>query len=371
MTSIVSPKWYLSKPGAVREAGAHIAGIAKRVYVAGGETALRVARDALELSLSESGIEFETLTYSGYPTHEAARDIASRAEKFGAEAVVGVGGGRALDTVKAAGHYAHLPVITVPTVAATCASWAPCSIMYNDEGEFVEPLQYDDAPVLIIADTDIIARAPIRYIRSGAADALARWYEQQSNLRASNGFYLRWTLKQAELIREILEGKGLEYIDELAAGKYVPAHAREVIDANILLTGFFVSPRNTDEPFAGGFAHPLYHTFTILHDLHSSLHGEQIAFFLVVAGILEGQPDVELETRLSIFSALRQPLTLSELHLTKDVDEKLLRGARALLDTVSAYGRRVDTTPEQIRSAILKADALGRGRGGLPSVKAV
>ncbi|MDR2357897.1 MAG: iron-containing alcohol dehydrogenase [Oscillospiraceae bacterium] len=371
MTSIVSPKWYLSKPGAVREAGARIAGIAKRVYVVGGATAQRVTRDALALSLRESGVEFEFLTYDGYPTHEAARDIRARAEKFGAGALIGAGGGRALDVVKAAGFYARLPVITIPTTAATCAAWAPCSIMYNDDGEFVEPLQYDDAPVLVVADTDIIARAPIRYIRSGAADALARWYEQQSNLRASDGFYLRWTLKQAELIREILEGKGLEYIDELAAGKYVPAHAREVIDANILLTGFFVSPRNTEEPFAGGFAHPLYHTFTILHDLHGALHGEQIAFFLVVAGILEGQSDGELEARLSIFSALRQPLTLSELGLTKDVDGKLLRGARALLDTVSAYGRRVDTTQEQIRSAILEADRLGRERGGSPSVKAV
>ncbi|MDR3277494.1 MAG: iron-containing alcohol dehydrogenase, partial [Oscillospiraceae bacterium] len=258
------------------------------------------------------------------------------------------------------GYYAGLPVITVPTIAATCAAWAPCSIMYNDDGEFVEALQYEDAPVLIIADTDIIAKAPIRYLRSGASDALARWYEQQTNRKTSNGFYLRWTLKQAELIREILEGEGLKIINELAQGKYDPARAREVVDANILLTGFFVSPRNDEEPFAGGFAHPLYHTFSILHDLHPSLHGEQIAFFLIVAGIFDGVSQQELEARLNIFSALEQPLTLEALHLTEDVDAKLLKGAQALLDAVWAYGRHVDSTKEQIRAAILEADRVGR-----------
>jgi glycerol dehydrogenase len=360
MTSIVAPKYYLSKPGAIAEAGASVAKIAGRVYMIGSRTALKTAGGALEKSLADSGVSFETLEYNGYPTTGEAREIKARAEKFGAGALIGVGGGRVIDVAKAAGFFSGLPVITVPTIAATCAAWAPCSIIYNDDGEFVEALQYEDAPVLIIADTDIIAKAPIRYLRSGASDALARWYEQQTNLKTSNGFYLRWTLKQAELIREILEGEGLKIIDELARGEYVPARAREVIDANILLTGFFVSPRNDEEPFTGGFAHPLYHTFSILHDLHPSLHGEQIAFFLIVAGILDSVPQEELEARLNIFSALEQPLTLEALRLTEDVDAKLLKGAQALLDAVWAYGRRVDTTKEQIRAAILEADRVGR-----------
>jgi glycerol dehydrogenase len=361
MTTIVLPKRYLSKPGALEEAGPVVADISRRALIIGGKTALGVAGPALTESLAKSAVEYDTAVYGGYPSKRAALEFKARAAEYGASALIGVGGGRILDVVKAAGYYADLPVISVPTIAATCASWAPCSIMYNDDGEYAEPLMYDNAPVLIIADTDIIARAPVRYIRSGAADALARWYENSTNLAKSNGFYLRWTLKQAELIREILCGDGLGAIDDLARGKYDPARAREVIDANILLTGFFVSPRNTEEPFAGGFAHPLYHTFTILHDLHTSLHGEQIAFFLIVAGIFDGVPESELRERLSIFSALEQPLTLEALGLTEDVEEKLIRGARALLNTIAAYGRKVaDISEDDIKAAILKADMIGR-----------
>ncbi|MDR2665688.1 MAG: iron-containing alcohol dehydrogenase [Oscillospiraceae bacterium] len=361
MTTFALPKRYISEPGAASKSGEAVGDISKRVLIIGGKTALGAIGGALTDSLGAHGVEYEAVEYGGYPTVRAAREFSGRAAAFGAGAVVGVGGGRILDTAKAAGHFAKLPVAAVPTIAATCASWAPTSIMYNDDGEFTEFIPYDEAPVLVVADTDIIARAPVRYIRSGAADALARWYENRTNLAASNGFYLRWTLKQAELIREILRGDGLATIEELARGRCDPARVREVIDANILLTGFFVSPRNTEEPFTGGFAHPLYHTFSVLHDLHSTLHGEQIAFFLIVAGVLENVPDDELSERLSIFSALRQPLTLGAIGLKENVDEKLHAGIDAFFSAAAAYGRRaVNISREQIYSAILKADELGR-----------
>ncbi|MDR1217481.1 MAG: iron-containing alcohol dehydrogenase family protein [Oscillospiraceae bacterium] len=361
MTTFALPKRYISEPGAVFRAGEAVGEIARRVLIIGGKTALGAVGDELTDSLGAHGVQYEAAVHGGYPSLRAAREFSARAAGYGAMAIVGVGGGRVLDTAKAAGHFAGLPVIAVPTIAATCAAWAPTSIMYSDEGEFTEFLPYDEAPVLVVADTDVIARAPVRYIRSGASDALARWYENRTNLARSNGFYLRWTLKQAELIREILRGEGLAAIDGLSRGQYDPARAREVIDANILLTGFFVSPRNTEEPFTGGFAHPLYHTFSILHDLHGTLHGEQIAFFLIASGIIENVPDDELNERLSIFSALRQPLTLDAIGLKDGVDEKLHTGIRAFLSASAAYGRRaVDISEDQIYGAIIKADGLGR-----------
>jgi glycerol dehydrogenase len=364
MTTFALPKRYISESGAVSRAGEAVGEVSGRVLIIGGKTALGAAGDALTDSFGARGVEYETIVHGGYPSLRAAREFAGRAAESGAGAIVGVGGGRILDAAKAAGHFAGLPVIAVPTIAATCAAWAPTSIMYSDEGEFTEFLSYSEAPVLVVADTDVIARAPVRYMRSGAADALARWYENRTNLARSNGFYLRWTLKQAELIREILRGEGLAAIDDLARGRYDPARAREVIDANILLTGFFVSPRNTEEPFTGGFAHPLYHTFSILHDLHGTLHGEQIAFFLIAAGVIENVPDDELNERLSIFSALRQPLTLEAIGLKDGADEKLRIGIQAFLSASAAYGRRAaDISEEQIYDAIIKADGLGRKFG--------
>jgi glycerol dehydrogenase len=267
-----------------------------------------------------------------------------------------------MDVIKAAGLFGSLTVVAIPTVSSTCASWAPCSIIYNDAGEYVDVYQYDTAPELLIADTEILAKAPVRYIRAGASDALARWYENSVNLRDSNSLHLRWILKQAELIVEAIEGRGVTTIDDLERGKYNADAATEILDANILLTGFFVSPRSTDEPFSGGLAHPLYHLFTVIHDLHKSLHGEQIAFLLVVAAIAAQEPEEQIQARLDIFKRLKQPLTLSDLGLTEDVDAKLDIGVKRVhAATKDGFRKRIrDFTEAELKEAIYEADRRGQ-----------
>jgi glycerol dehydrogenase len=361
MTTILTPKRYLSKPGALSEAGEAVAELAKNVLIVGGKTALSKAGGALTDSLKKAGVSFAVHEHDGYPSERAAREIGQQAEELKAQAILSVGGGRIQDVGKAAAFYAGLPAISAPTIAATCASWAPTSILYNDDGAYTNALPYNEAPVLIIADTDVIAKAPVRYIRSGASDALARLYENNAaleDLGSPNSFYLRWKLKQAELIKSVLFGEGLKTINDLEAGKYDPARAREVIDVNILLTGFFVSPRNSEESrLAGGFAHPIYHTFSVLPELHKSLHGEQIAFFLIVGGLLQNVPKKEIEERLDIFHKLKQPLTLEAIGLNKNVDDRLSIAIPALLRHLDGRG---GLTEKLVKDAILSADALGR-----------
>lgn len=361
MTTILTPKYYLSKPGALGDAGETVASIAKRVYIVGGRAALRVAQAALTAGFDRAGIRYEIFEYSGYPTIHAATDIARRAKEFQAGAVVAVGGGRLTDTVKAAGSIAALPVIAVPTVAATCASWAATSILYNDDGEFTEPRANENAPVFLVLDTDVLAKAPIRYLQSGISDALARWYENAPHLKHSNGFYLRWQLKQAELIREILEFEGLRVVADLKRGVYNPEEVVRVIDAAVFLTGIFVSVRSSDELFYGGIAHNIYHLSTVLHELHGALHGEQIAFALIASALLEGKPEQELYNLISLFYKFEQPLTFEELGLGDDAAERLDKVIPLIHKNAAGYRQHIrDFTPEELKETLLEADELGR-----------
>lgn len=68
--------------------------------------------------------------------HCSESDVAQLVAEAGDDraVVIGVGGGALLDTAKAVARRLGLPVVAIPTIAATCAAWTPLSVWYNDAG---------------------------------------------------------------------------------------------------------------------------------------------------------------------------------------------------------------------------------------------
>ncbi|VTN14910.1 Glycerol dehydrogenase [Raoultella terrigena] len=70
--------------------------------------------------------------------------------------VIGVGGGALLDTAKAVARRLALPVVAIPTIAATCAAWTPLSVWYNDAGQALHFEIFDDANFLVLVEPRIV-----------------------------------------------------------------------------------------------------------------------------------------------------------------------------------------------------------------------
>ena len=107
--------------------GGEVARVAKKVFLVGGKTAISLTKGRLISGFEKAGIEYVFEEYNGFCAHKAAREYAEKALELGADAIIGVGGGRAMDFSKLCGVYAKLPTYTVPTSLSTCAAFTTLS----------------------------------------------------------------------------------------------------------------------------------------------------------------------------------------------------------------------------------------------------
>lgn len=156
----------------------------KTVLVIGGELALEAAYDKIRAAVDKTKLTIIGKELFGedctYKTVEALRKLPAYHE---ADMVFGVGGGKALDTVKCLCITDDKPVFTFPTIASNCAATTSVSIMYNDDGTFLKPHFFIRPAMHAFIDTEIIAKAPERYMWAGIGDTYAKYYEAMISSR--------------------------------------------------------------------------------------------------------------------------------------------------------------------------------------------
>jgi glycerol dehydrogenase len=354
MLNVKTPKTYINRAGALRESGALASEIADRVFITGGPRALSAAGAILTQSLKEAGVAYEIMEYSGYPTWNVSETVALKAQKFGARALTAVGGGRIHDLTKAAGEITGLPVISVPTIAATCAAWAALSVIYDEEGSYQRTVSLRESPMIVIMDTELLANAPTRYLNAGIADSLAKWYEFESGLE-SGDLFLKLQIKAADVARALLEKEGLRIAGEIENQSADMRTFGEILDAIVALAGICGSFKT--EKARSGFAHPFYDQLTKLPETRDKLHGEKISFGLLVQAVLESAPGSRINSLLSVLSALRQPLTLEALGIVENTAGKISRLSRDVADHSEGFCLGgLPVSASDIESAIYKAN---------------
>ncbi|MDR2586726.1 MAG: iron-containing alcohol dehydrogenase [Coriobacteriales bacterium] len=326
MAEIKAPRVYHSEPGAIERLADFVRGRAKKALVLGGPTALSLVGQRVSEQLEAAGIAYQVVRYTGRPTERASDDLALLAAQQGADLIVGVGGGRAIDTAKFTGFKATLPVVALPTIAATCAAFAATIVTYDDEGNstgfFVPP----QSPVAVFADTEVIAQAPPRYLKAGLADTLAKWYENQPALKHSDSLFLHQQLVTARLATDLIIKHSPGVLRRLEQADYEgrrligrQAELIELVDAVILLAGLVgCITANTDY---SGLAHPFYTACTWLRQTDAYLHGERVAYGLIAQAVALGESEEFVEELLGLLVMLDQPLTLEQIGVPKDQHE--------------------------------------------------
>lgn len=334
-------------------------GLAGPAVILASRSADRLCAATWRTALGEAGIAFAVEPFGGECALPEIGRLAARARQEGARVVIGAGGGKVLDTVRAAAAELALPVVCCPTVASSDAPCSALSVIYTDEGTVQELRSYGKNPELVLVDTAVIAQASPRLLAAGMGDALATQFEARTcvaghvrNMRG--GASTRSALALAELCYRTLLEDGLQALDAVREHAVTPALER-VVEANTLLSGLGF------ESSGLAAAHAVHNGLTVMPATRAFLHGEKVAFGALVQLVLEGQPQALVREVLEFCTAVGLPVTLAELGLADLSTEELTRiASRATAASETIHNEPFAVPPEMVADAIRAADALGR-----------
>jgi glycerol dehydrogenase len=277
--------------------------------------------------------------------------------------VIGMGGGKVIDTAKITADWEGLPVIIIPTIASTDAPCSGCAVKYSAEGVFEEVLFQKHNPSVVLVDLNIIAASPVRFLVSGMGDALATWFEahtcsQNHELNECGGHSTLAGIGIAKLCYDTLMEYGYQAIIANEERIVTPALAN-ITEANILLSGIGF------ESCGIACAHAVHNGLTVLPQTHACYHGEKVAFG-VLTGLHLNSAECEVLDEVYKFCEVSGlPTTLAELGVNYQDQEQIMSVAIATCVPESSIHKEAgEITPDLVYSAIMMADALGRKRKG-------
>jgi glycerol dehydrogenase len=302
----------------------------------------------------------EVVDFRGECSPGEIERVAAAASEHGADAVVAVGGGKAMDTAKAVAHPAELPLVIVPTIASTDAPTSALSVVYDDHGAFLEYRFWRSNPDVVLVDTQVIAQAPVRFLVAGIGDGLSTWFEADasSTTRAqamAGGAPLEAALTLARLCYDTLLRDGVAARQAVERNVVTPALER-VVEANTLLSGLGFE--------SGGLAaaHSIHNGLTVLHETHDYWHGEKVAIGVIGLLVLEGKPQALIDEVIDFCLRIGLPVTLSDIGVDADADTLGPVADAACAEGETIHNEPFGVTPDMVVSALLAADAIAAER---------
>ena len=255
--------------------------LGKRFLLIGGKNALSVSSDKL---LSEVGSEFELVDkviYGDECTKERAEELYKLYKDKNVDFVVGAGGGKALDTSKYLAKLLGVKVVTLPTIASTCAAASALVVTYTYDHVFAG-FEYLKKPAYhCFIDTRIIAEAPYKYLRSGIGDTLAKHYEVEFSQR---GHKLDYSTQLGLTISSMCSEPLFKYAEaalDTCKNNEISNELEQIILAIIITTGMVSMLINPD--YNGAMAHALFYGLTILEGFEDKfLHGDVVGYCTAV-----------------------------------------------------------------------------------------
>jgi glycerol-1-phosphate dehydrogenase [NAD(P)+] len=276
----------------------------KGAVITGTTTAQLAGNRASEI-LNAAGFHAPVLIAKEATEAEVSR-VETEARAIGARFLIAAGGGSKIDITKVVAHRLHIPFVSLPTSAAHDGISSPRASLHGAErtnsiGAAV--------PIGVIADTEVIVKAPFRLLASGCADVI-------SNLTAVRDWHLAVRLKNEEFsstAATLSEYAATEILDHAGAIKPGLEESVWIAIRPMIVAGIAMSVAGSSRPCSGSehlFSHALDRVAA-----HPSLHGEQCGVGAIMMMYLHGGDWQKIHAALRTIGA---PTTANELGVSAE-----------------------------------------------------
>lgn len=354
----IAPRNYVTGYDIMEKIGEHVKKIAKSLLVVSDVTVYSLLKEAF-ISFDKNGIKYTKEYFNGECSHSEIDRLKFLIEEGEYDAVIGFGGGKIMDTVKAAGYKAKVKIITVPTNAATCAAWSSHSAVYTDDGIAYEYFDIYKNADLLFMDKKVVAQAPVRYTVAGIADTLAKWIETEVSSRdiKNKNIETEIAVYLAKKCYDDCINYGRKAVADIKNGQY--SDEVDKILESIIITAGLVGGIG-GESCRSVAAHAVNNGFTVLPKLYSkNLHGEVVGFGNIVQMVLDKKSDEEIESLIKFYISTGIPCSLEEFGYDKITDEQLDKIANRSIFSKDTMGNLPYTvTHAMVKDAIREADSI-------------
>jgi glycerol dehydrogenase len=366
MTSILSGLRIAGFPGRYLQGPGALAALAHTVRELGGSRALVICDDFVEHAmgmrvrsmLEADGVASARLQFPGECTRAVIAALATQAASARNAVVVGLGGGKTIDTAKGVAKAIDARLVIVPTIASNDSATSSLVVLYDDSHRVVGAEPMGRNPDVVLVDTAEIVRAPVRFFRAGIGDALSKTFEARQ-CRQSGG--LNFFGGRPPDAAAVLADRCYAVINACGATAVQAVMRQEcdddveaVTEATVLLSGLGFE--------SGGLSlsHALLRGLSGVPALAHALHGEMVTFGTLVQLVLENRTDAEIESHLQLLARMGMSATLAALGHARPSSAEL--ATIADLTLAAPYTRNFERTLDgtAIVDAVLEADRRGQ-----------
>ena len=287
----------------------------KKVSLIAGTNVQRILKKKIEKSLKLEKIQFIWHTSIDNQI-KSLNQIQKDVKKDNSDLIVGIGGGRSVDTAKLISYNLGKPFVSLPTAASHDGMASPFVSVKSDKPHSIVAT----APMGVFVDIDVIKKAPAKLLASGCGDLIANITavkDWQLGHKKKKEYYGRYAADLALMSAEIVMENSSEF-------------AKEGLDARVIVEGLISAGvasciAGSSRPCSGA-EHLVSHALDKLSP-GIGLHGEKCGLGSIMIAKLQGQDWKKIVKTLKNVGA---PTTAKQIGLKPDVIIKALMIAQDL-----------------------------------------